>query len=144
MSNPQRVELAASWQVTKADAPQRRVFGWANISVDKGGEAIVDAHGDIIPPLVLEEAAYRWVAEFRAAGTDHDGQPARAVAIESFYATPEKAAALGIPDGVLPRYGWFVGVQFHDDEAFESVVRGDRPMFSIEGTAMRVPVDEEA
>lgn len=129
----------AELRVAKIDEAQRRVFGWANIAVDKAGVEVVDHHGDIIEAAALEEAAYGHVLDFRKSGVDHNGAAPVGDLIESMFFDQAKAAALGVPAGVLPEAGWFVGYEFRDTPegraAFKSVVDGHRPAFSIEGVA---------
>lgn len=60
-----------------------------------------------------------------------------AVLIESVIFTPEKQKAMGLPEGVLPEVGWWIGFYVTDDEVWEKVKSGEYPMFSIEGTAVR-------
>lgn len=131
------VPFTGSVHVQKSDDEQRQTFGWASIAVKASGDQLVDLHGDIIEPEDLEEMAYRHVREFRAAGIDHDKGDRPGELIESMVFTPEKAKALGIPEGVLPKAGWWVGYQWPDTEAgraiYESAKSGDRGWFSIEG-----------
>lgn len=129
------VEVDGWLSVAKAEEPQRRVFGWASVAASADGDVLVDQEGDIIPIDVLEEAAYGWVAEFRHGGQDHDDAPPRGHAIESMVFTAEKQRAMGIPEGTVPE-AWWIGLEFTDDDAFASVVKGERPMFSIHGTAL--------
>ena len=46
---------------------------------------------------------------------------------------------MGIPSGTLPE-GWWIGFYVDDDAAWEKIKDGTYKMFSIEGTARRVPV----
>lgn len=136
------VRWAAVVKAEDTVAADMNVFGWASISVD--GRPIVDSHDHAIRPDVLEKAAYRHVAEYRASGADHDpGIAKTGVLIESIVFTPEKQAALGIPDGALPDAAWWVGYHYPPD-LYESVVNGERRMLSIEGTARAVPNTDRA
>ena len=56
--------------------------------------------------------------------------------------TPEKMAAMGIKPGILP-YGWWIGMKITDAEVWKKIKAGKYKMFSIEGRAKRVPVDEK-
>lgn len=49
---------------------------------------------------------------------------------------------LGIPEGTLP-VGWWIGFKVLDEDVWEKVKSGEYPMFSIEGEAERVEVEEE-
>lgn len=125
--------------VMKSDDERRLVFGWANVAVRVDGEQIVDWQKDIIDTEELEKAAYEYVAEFGTAGEMHRrGGVGRVV--ESIVFTKEKADALGIPPDILPE-GWWIGFKITDDEVWEKVKSGEYPMFSIEGKAIREPVE---
>ena len=56
--------------------------------------------------------------------------------------TEEKMAAMGIPEGTLP-VGWWIGFQVTDADVWEKVKDGTYSMFSIEGKAERVEVNNE-
>ncbi len=123
--------------IMKSDDDKRLVFGWASVAVRATGEAIEDLQEDIIEIDVLEPAVYKYVLEFRTAGEMHErGGVGRLV--ESVVFTKEKAVAMGIPNGFMPE-GWWVGFHIDDDEAWQKVKDGTYKMFSIEGTAKRVP-----
>lgn len=125
--------------VMKSDDDRRQVFGWANVAVRVDGRQIVDWQQDAIDPEELERAAYEYVANFGTAGEMHKrGGVGRL--IESIVFTKEKAAALGIPQDALPE-GWWVGFQITDDEVWEKIKNGQYAMFSIEGKAIRVPLE---
>lgn len=130
-----------TFRVMKSDDEKRLVFGWANIAVRVGGEIIQDFQDDVIDIEDLEQAAYAFTAEFGTAGEMHKrGGVGRLV--ESIVFTKEKAEALGIPPNILPE-GWWVGFRIDDDEVWEKVKNGTYSMFSIEGTAERVPIQME-
>lgn len=61
--------------------------------------------------------------------------------IESVIFTKEKAEAMGIPMDIVPQ-GWWVGFQIHDVTVWEKIKNGDYSMFSIEGTATPVEVED--
>ena len=65
-----------------------------------------------------------------------------AVLIESVIFTAEKMAAMGIPEGTVPT-GWWIGFKVTDDEVWGKGKDGSYGMFSIEGTAVRVPEEGE-
>ena len=62
--------------------------------------------------------------------------------IESAVFTKEKMEAMGIPEGTLPT-GWWIGFQVTDADVWEKVKDGTYSMFSIEGEAKRVEVEDE-
>ncbi len=125
--------------VMKSNDERRLVFGWANVAVRVDGKQIVDLQQDAIDPEELEKAAYAYVAEFGTAGEMHQrGGVGRVV--ESVVFTKEKANALGIPPDILPE-GWWIGFKITDDEVWEKVKKGEYAMFSIEGKAIREPME---
>ena len=125
--------------VIKSDGDKRLVFGWASVAVRVDGEEIVDWQKDIIEIEVLEKAAYGYMAEFGIAGEMHRRGGVGRV-IESIVFTKEKAAAPGIPPDIMPE-GWWIGFQITDDVVWEKIKNGEYSMFSIEGTAVREPVE---
>jgi hypothetical protein len=132
--------MESNFSVYKSDDDRRQVFGWANVAVRVGGEEIVDWQDDVVKIGELEQAAYDYVVEFGTAGEMHErGGVGRL--IESVVFTKEKASAMGIPTDILPE-GWWVGFQIDDNEVWKKVKSGEYSMFSIEGSATRVEVDD--
>lgn len=131
--------LDGAYLIAKSDDLEQHVFGWANVAVTKSGEQTIDHHLDIIEPEDLEVAAYDFVMNARVSGEDHAGD-VDATCIESVVFTKEKIAAMGIPEGVLPEAGWWVGFHIPDRAAYERA-RDSKAMFSIEGTAIREPLE---
>ena len=99
-----------------------------------------DWQEDIIEPAELENAAYGFVELYREGGEMHERGGA-AVLVESVVFTEEKAKAMGIPEGILPT-GWWIGFKVTDEDVWEKVKDGTYSMFSIEGTAERVEVED--
>ena len=131
-----------NFHIAKADEDQRLVFGWALVSERTDGETIIDHQGDIVDPDELEKGAYEYVLKFRDAGEEHIGTlRKKAKMVESCVFTPEKMKALGIPEGTVP-VGWWIGFHVDDDRTWELIKNGTYNMFSIEGKAVREPVDE--
>lgn len=114
---------------------QRLIFGWANIAATADGQPVLDAHGDIIEPGVLEKAAYGFNLNFRDAGQMHSGGSIGRL-VESFMVTPEKLVAMGLPADALP-VGLWVGFKIDDADVWAKVKDGTYPMFSIQGRARR-------
>lgn len=141
MPESANVTLTGDLTVAKADTAERLVFGWASLSSDVDGQTVWDSDNESVPPESLEKAAYQFVQVSREAGTDHDGGPARGTLVESLVTTAEKQAKMGLEPGTLP-VGWWVGFHIDDDDAWASVAKGERLMFSIEGTAVRREVTE--
>ncbi len=129
--------------IKKSDEDKMQAFGWASVSIVENGEQVEDWQEDMIDPEDLEAAAYQFVRLYRDGGEMHEPTK-RVVAtlIESVVMTEEKQKAMGIPEGKLP-IGWWIGFQVLDAEVWEKVKDGTYSMFSIEGEAERVDVDEE-
>lgn len=128
------------YNIFKSDDDKRLVFGWASVSMTVQGEALEDRQSDIIDPSDLEAAAYEYVLNFRGAGEEHIPElRKKARLVESCVFTKEKQKAMGIPPDTLP-VGWWIGFYVDDNDAWEKIKNGTYKMFSIEGTATRVPV----
>lgn len=132
--------ITGRFKIQKADDDRHLAFGWANVAITEGGQQIEDYHEDLIDPDELEQAAYQFVELYREGGEMHE-RGGCAVLIESMVFTTEKQRALGIPDGTLP-VGWWIGFKVTDEDVWEKVKDGTYPMFSIEGEAIREPVEE--
>lgn len=128
-------------KVMKSDDEKMLAFGWASVSMRADGELIEDWQKDIVEPEELENAAYEFVLLYREGGEMHERGGA-AVLIESVVFTEEKMRAMGIPEGTLP-VGWWIGFKVLDGDVWEKVKDGTYSMFSIEGTAERVTVEDE-
>lgn len=135
-------ENQSTFNIAKTDDDKRLVFGWALVAKDKDGNVIRDHQNDIVDEDDLEEGAYEYVLNFRDSGEEHlPGLRKKARMVESCVFTEEKQKALGIPEGIVPT-GWWIGFYVDDDEAWNKIKNGTYKMFSIEGKAIRVPVDE--
>lgn len=121
-------------RIAKVDDERRLVFGWASVAM-KGGETVIDREGDMIDPRDLEDAAYSFVLKFGEANVNHAG-PVVGRVVESFVSTPDKLAALGLPEGALP-IGWWAGWYIEDEDAWNGVKDGQYRSFSIEGVGTR-------
>jgi len=132
--------VTGRFKIAKSDNDKRLAFGWANVSVSAAGEQLVDYHEDMIDIDELEQAAYKYVEFFREGGEMHE-RGGCAVLIESMVFTKEKQTALGLPEGTVPE-GWWIGFHVTDDDVWAKVKDGTYPMFSIEGEAIREPVEE--
>ena len=134
-----------SWvrfKIEKTNEYKQRIFGWALISRDKDGNEVYDSQGDNIDPDELEEAAYDFVHNSGKLGINHKGKKDKGYLIESIVTTIDKQTAMGIPENTIP-IGLWLGFQVTDDETWLSILAGDLNDFSIEGTAIRVEVDDE-
>lgn len=130
------------FKIMKSDDEKMLVFGWANVSMRVDGELIEDWQGDIIEPEELEAAAYEYVRLYGDGGEMHE-RGGVAVLIESIVFTEEKMQVMGIPAGTLP-VGWWIGFRVTDKGVWEKVKDGTYQMFSIEGEAERVNVEDES
>ena len=145
-AEPQKKEPASNvikgrFKIAKSDDDKHLTFGWANGAIRADGEEIEDWQEDIIEPEELENAAYQYVLLYREGGEMHERGGA-AVLVESVVFTEEKMQAMGIPAGTLP-IGWWIGFKVTDEDVWEKVKDGTYPMFSIEGEAERVEVEDE-
>ena len=138
---PEGGTISGRFKIQKADDDKRLAFGWASASANIKGEVVEDSYGDIIDIDELEQAAYKFVELYREGGEMHQ-RGGCGVLVESVIFTPEKMAAMGIPEGTVPA-GWWIGFRVTDDDVWEKVKDGTYPMFSIEGEAVRVPEDPE-
>lgn len=118
---------------------QQLVFGWANVSIQEDGTTPFDWQGDVIEPEVLEAAAYNFVLKHGLTNQEHMWGTECGWLVESMMFTKEKMAALGIPEGAVPE-GWFVGFYIPDPVVYKKVKNGEYNMFSIEGRAVRAPM----
>lgn len=133
--------LKGKFKIMKSDDDKMLAFGWASVSMRVDGQMIEDWQKDIVEPEELENAAYEYVLLYREGGEMHERGGA-AVLIESVVFTEEKMQAMGIPAGTLP-IGWWIGFKVTDPDVWEKVKDGTYPMFSIEGEAERVEVEDE-
>ena len=129
------------FKVAKSDDEKKIAFGWANVSIRTDGEVIEDWQNDIVEPEELEQAAYNFVELYREGGEMHE-RGGVAILIESVVFTEEKIKAMGIAEGTVP-IGWWIGFKVLDDDVWEKVKDGTYSMFSIEGEAERVEVEDE-
>lgn len=129
--------------ILKSDDDKRLVFGWASIAQTADGDTIKDRQNDVIEPDDLEEAAYEYVLNFRDTGEEHlESFRKKGKLVESCVFTAEKQQAMGLQPGALP-VGWWVGFYIEDEDAWERIKNGTYKMFSIEGRAERVPLEEQ-
>jgi hypothetical protein len=138
---PEATLLKGKFQIQKSEDEKRLAFGWASIAVEETGEQLIDWQKDMVDPEELEKAAYRFVRFYREGGEMHERGDC-ATLVESVVFTEEKMKALGIPEGILP-VGWWIGFYVSDNDVWEKVKSGEYSMFSIEGAARRIEVEEE-
>jgi hypothetical protein len=126
-----------TFKIAKSNEDKQLVFGWANIAKDAEGNFPIDWDTDVTQPEDLEAAAYSYVLKYRTTGEKHEGEAVGQL-VESVMFTKEKQLALGIPDGILPE-GWWVGFHVADAEVFAKIKTGEYEMFSVQGSAKRLP-----
>lgn len=140
-----KAETVHAAEISKVDKAKQQVFGWAYITHDKNGEAVIDKSGEYVEDYEeLEKAAYRYVVKSRAGGNHHqrnpDGSPLQVgTMIESFVCTPEKLEAMGLAKDAMPT-GWWVGYQITDPETWKAVDSGLLRSFSIHGAGRKISV----
>lgn len=128
------------FEVAKAQDDEQLVFGWASVAKDANGNAPLDWQGDQIEPVDLEKAVYDFNMHFRTCNDWHIENSTCGTLVESVMFTKAKMQAMGIPEGVVPE-GWWVGFKVQDQDIYQKVKKGQYRMFSIEGSARRVPVN---
>lgn len=119
----------------KQDIERRLVFGFANVAVTPDGAEVVDLQDDVIPEMVLEKAAYNYVAKSGVGGVEHETM-GTAVLVESVFLTKEKVEAMGLDASKYNGAAWWVGFKVTDDKAWEAVKSGSLRAFSIGGTCV--------
>ncbi|KIM00521.1 hypothetical protein CCC_03123 [Paramagnetospirillum magnetotacticum MS-1] len=128
--------IAMTAPITKTDAAERLVFGWASV-IEENGQPVVDRQGDVITEAELEKAAYDFAENARAAGEMHTNIGVGEL-VESVVLTKQKQQAMGID---LGRVGWWIGFRVTPD-VFEKVASGVYRAFSIGGTGQRVAINQ--
>lgn len=134
------------FKILKLDEAECLVFGFANVSIAKGGKLITDLQDDHMQPLELEKGAYDYVLTAREADEMHEGA-AIGHLVESMMFMPDKLVAFATDPStgkvdeegleVLKRLlppRWWVGFKV-SKAAFAKVKSGEYPMFSIAGEA---------
>jgi hypothetical protein len=137
------LEQQGRFVFAKLDHEQRIAFGYASVAVNKHGAPVTDLQGDRIDPAELERAAYAFMHEYGTSGEMHAGSEPIGKVVESFVVTGEKLRKMGLlpDDAPDPPSRWWIGVKLASP-AFEKVKSGQYRMFSIQGSAERVPVAE--
>lgn len=101
-----------------------------------------DKQGDVIPKPAIEDAAHKYLAEYRKVDSDHDLRDGKGTPVESW--TLKQDTTFEMPDGSesreYPKGTWVMGIKF-DDETWERVVSGELDGLSIYGGAKPVDVD---
>ena len=129
-------------EIVKVNEERRQVFGYFYVSKDAAGVVKRDHSGEWAPIEEIEKAAYGYVLVSRDMGEMHVAK-GKGRLIESVVFTPEKKAAMGIPDGVLPD-AWWGGFQVDDEETWKNNKAGLLKMFSIAGKGKRKEVTRKS
>jgi hypothetical protein len=138
MQEPEEFSLMA--KIEKRDDEKHLVFGWLSVANRKDGSLVIDKQGDFFEGLEdVEKAAYDFVMHVRDGGEMHVRKGVSTM-VESFVSTPEKRAAMGIPEGSIPD-GWWGGFRVNDPRVWEDVKSGKYSMFSVHGTGKRKSVE---
>lgn len=132
-------------EIVKVAPEQRRFFGWAYITKRADGSQVVDRSGDMIDTpesrAALEDAFHRYVRDSGAGDDQHELFGASRL-VEAVAFTREKAAAMGIPEGVPLPEGLWVGFEVADTPAgnalWERVKKRERSMLSIVGRGFQI------
>lgn len=103
------------------------------------GEA--DKQGDVIPSHEIEEAAHKYLAEYRKVDSDHDLLEGKGKPVESW--TLKQDTTFDLPGGdgsrEYPEGTWIMGIKF-DDETWKRVAEGELNGLSIYGGARPIDV----
>jgi len=101
-----------------------------------------DKQGDVIPAPAIEDAAHKYLAEYRKVDSDHDLRDGKGKPVESW--TLKQDTTFEKPDGTesrtYPEGTWVMGIKF-EDETWERVEAGELNGLSIFGGAKPVDVD---
>lgn len=100
-----------------------------------------DSQGDVAPAEEIQKAAHSFLADYRAQDIQHSGVNADIVPVESFIAPCDFPVT--DPTGkvqMVLKGAWVLASKVNDPEAWESVQKGERTGWSIEGSAFREPI----
>lgn len=133
-------QVALSFDVKKVSPDEQMlVYGWLSVAVTKDGRAVVDHHGDVIDIYTLEKAANDYMLDARGVGLEHERFRGIGRVVQSKVYTPEVVEQMGLAPGSVP-LGWWFGLKIDDPKVWARVKSGELKMFSIGGSAKRVPV----
>ena len=142
--------VSGSYRVTKTSVvEEQNAYGWFNIA-SRGGDLVVDAHGDVIHVDDLQNAAHEFVREARVSGVDHNGEEPDGQLIASIVFTDDVIEAISTDPATgelnaelhdvmkrhIPR-GWFGGFHIPGVDAWQAMKEG-KASFSIKGWAEEV------
>lgn len=140
-----KADWSIPFEVAKADADHRLLFGWASI-VEKDGRLVIDKQQDVILPDDLEKAAYDYVLSSREMDDLHTA-PSTGRLVESMVFTKEKQEKLGIHGmlknsaGEVLDTAWWCGWYADCDDMWAAIKSGKRPELSIGGSSNKIELD---
>lgn len=130
-------------KIQKTIPEEQMVFGWSYVSVNKEAAEVVDHSGESMDIVEVEKAAYDFnLLEKRSTGEMHL-TGGMGDLVESMVFTKEKYEALGVDPEGRPQ-GWWVGFKVQDEALWKGIKEGKYSMFSIEGTAKREALPDDA
>ena len=95
---------------------------------------LVDSQGDIVPAAEIENAAHRWLVEYRKHDVQHNEQAAAIDPVESFIAPVD----FKIEHETVLKGSWVMAAHVSDSETWERIEKGDITGFSIGGSGERI------
>jgi len=115
--------------IFKADQERRLVYG---VIAESG---MVDAQGDVMSGLTIEDMAHDFMMKFRRFDERHNWRQVEAWPVES-WVFREDATLFG---QIIKAVSWVVGVKVFDDGIWRRVRSGEYRAFSIGGNGVRTP-----
>lgn len=125
------VKEDGQWKPVAKDAKKQIVYGVVLSPYEP------DAHGDLIPPEEIENAAYRFLQESRKIGLFHEGEPIEAYPVESYIAPADFELVPGSPETRVRKGEWVLAVYVPSRELWQLFEAGLVTGFSIQGWGVR-------
>lgn len=134
--------------ITRKDAENKQVFGWAYVTEYTDGVLVLDKWKAHIPHAVLRDAVYRFVGSggvfCDAHARDDKGRPVvSGFLIESWFCDEEKTKAMGIKVEGPYAVGWWAGFQITNDALWQKIANGEYQDLSIGGNAVFHYIDDQ-
>lgn len=125
--------MEAGFTITQKSANGDLVFGYCSTVADTEGNLLIDDGRDMIPPYVIEDAAYEYNAKHRQSSVMHvlRGQ---GELIESVILTAEKRQAMGLEPGPT---AWWVGFRVTNPDTLAAIKSGELSEFSVGGWSQK-------
>jgi hypothetical protein len=92
----------------------------------------IDSQGDIIGSDEIEQAAHRFLTQYRESGLQHVGEALPSLEVIESYIAPIEMEVAGNP---VPKGSWVMAVKINDPEIWQMVLDGTLTGFSIQGWA---------